>query len=194
MSGKGEVPPSEQKFVPDKVGTCPLERVLCKKQMREAHGQNQSPQGSASELYRLGLSYHHGDGVPRSFDLAYKHYIEADALGCPHSKFTLYCLFHDHKDYQKSAHWCLAAAMSGDLAAQASLVYVYRAGIYGSKEPDVVEAFAWGNLTICQKEAQSESWSDWRKSFRSFEATLTPDQIRMGEARSVELFARIKKN
>ncbi len=162
--------------------------------MREADDQSDGHRANPSELYRLGLSYHRGDGVPRSFDLAYKHYIEADALGCPHSKFALFCLFQDYKDHQKSAHWCLAAAMSGDLAAQGSLVSVYRTGIYGLKEPDVVEAFAWGNLTICQKEAQSESWSDWRKSFRSFEATLTPDQIRMGEARSVELFARIKKS
>ena len=162
--------------------------------MREAHGQNQGHQGSAPELYRLGSAYHHGDGVPRSFDLAYKHYTEANALGCPHSKFALGSLFHDYKDYQNMAIWWLADAMAGHLAAQGSLVSVYRTGIYGLKEPDLVEAFAWGNLTICQKEAQSESWSDWRKSFRSFEATLTPDQIRRGQARSIELFTQIKKS
>ena len=162
--------------------------------MREAHGQNQGPQGRASELYRLGSSYHHGDGVPRSFDLAYKHYTEANALGCPHSKFALGCLFRDYKDYQNMAIWWLADAMAGNLAAQASLLTIYRTGIHGLKEPDLIEAFAWGNLTICQKEAQSESMSDWRKFFRSFEATLTPDQVRRGQARSIELFTQIKKS
>ena len=163
--------------------------------MREAHGQNQGPQGSAIELYRLGLAYHHGDGVPRSFDLAYKHYTEAHALGCPHSACALGSLFLQYNETGTAVDWWHVAAMSGHTGAQGSLfMTLHRSGIHGLKEPDLVEAFAWGNLAICQKEAQSESWSDWRKYFRSFEATLTPDQIRRGQARSIELFTQIKKS
>ncbi len=150
---------------------------------------------SRYELYMLGSAYQHGKEVPRSFDLAYRYFVEAAELGCSESKFALGCMFQDgvNKDPMQVLYWWLSAAMSGHLAAQASLVSTYRSGIPGRNDPDEIEAFAWGNIAICQKETQQNSWSDWRDSFRKFESTLTAEQIRRGEARSIELHAEVQR-
>jgi len=150
---------------------------------------------SRDELYMLGCAYEDGEGVPRSFDLAHRYYVEAAELGCSDAKFALGCMFQDgvNKDQSQVLYWWLSAAISGHLAAQASLVSTYRSGIPGRNDPDEIEAFAWGNIAICQKETQQNSWSDWRDSFRKFESTLTAEQIRRGEARSIELYAQIQR-
>lgn len=155
---------------------------------------NHEDSGRRNELYRLGCAHHEGLGVPRSFELACRYFSEASTLGCADSMRMLGYLFRDgaNKDLEKAKHWWSSAAMSGCAISQAELFNLYASGYFGLNEPQIVEAFAWGNIAACQKEAQTVSWSGWRASFRAFEAKMSAAQVRLGEARSVHLFAKIQ--
>lgn len=137
----------------------------------------------------LGLMYVRGFGVARSVDGARRWWTLAAMQNDPGAQYNLGRLYHVgdglEKDFTQAARWYREAAMRGHVQAQHNLGMMHRNG--DGVEKDLVRAYYWIRVAALQGDDVAEGEA------KKLGATMSPEQLREGEAQAQEWMKRAKK-
>ena len=150
-------------------------------------------QGNAEAAARLAVLAEKGEGIPQDYKRAADLYKIAAEAGIPQAEAGLGSLYASGQsvplDYEKATYWLNKAAEGGFVEAQRKL-----ADIYAYKRGDSSKAYAWMVVSLSAMFPSAQDLVQVSPDLERLIRSMTPQEIRSGQALAVQLVDRIKEN
>lgn len=148
-------------------------------------------QGDADAAVSLGIMAETGRGADRDFQRAARLYQTAADAGNAQGQALLGKLYANGdgvgQDTEKAVFWLTKAAEAGYVEAQRKL-----ASVYTGLQPDAVQAYAWLVIALSSLFPQAADLVAVSPDLERLMRSMTPDEIRDGQALAVKLAEKIK--
>ncbi len=150
-------------------------------------------QGNAEAALNLGKMAEAGRGVPQDYKRAAKLYQIAADAGIVQAQAALGNLYANGEgvpqDNKKAVLWLTKAAEDGYVEAQRKLAQVYT-----YQNPDPSQAYAWQVVSLSALFPQAKDLVAVSPDLERLMRSMTPEQIKDGQALAVKLVDKIKAN
>ncbi len=150
-------------------------------------------QGNAEAALNLGKMAETGRGVPQNYKRAAELYQIAADEGLVQAQAALGKLYANGdgvpQDNEKAVFWLTKAAEQGYVEAQRKLAQVYT-----YQHPDPAQAYAWQVVSLSALFPQAQDLVSVSPDLERLIRSMTPEQIKDGQALAVKLVDKIKEN